>query len=36
MKRGEKLNLEQATCENDLTDSGLRYDLPVPLLPLLF
>lgn len=31
MKRGEKLNLEQATCENDLTDSGLRYDLTVPL-----
>ena len=31
MKRGEKLNLETATCENDLTDSGLRYDLTVPL-----
>ncbi|CVI72074.1 Histidine--tRNA ligase [Clostridiales bacterium CHKCI001] len=31
MKRGEKLNLENATCENDLTDSGLRYDLTVPL-----
>src|SRR5699024_5777907 len=27
MKRGAKLNLEPATCENDLTDSGLRYDL---------
>ena len=31
MKRGEKLNLEQAKEENDLTDSGLRYDLTVPL-----
>ncbi|HKM04890.1 MAG TPA: histidine--tRNA ligase [Lachnospiraceae bacterium] len=31
MKRGEKLNLETATCENDLVDSGLRYDLTVPL-----
>ena len=31
MKRGEKLNLETATCENDSTDSGLRYDLTVPL-----
>lgn len=31
MKRGEKLNLENASCEADLTDSGLRYDLTVPL-----
>lgn len=31
MKRGEKLNLETAQAENDLADSGLRYDLTVPL-----
>ena len=31
MKRGEKLNLETALSEADLTDSGLRYDLTVPL-----
>ena len=31
MKRGEKLNLQTAKEENDLTDSGLRYDLTVPL-----
>ena len=31
MKRGEKLNLETAQTENDLADSGLRYDLTVPL-----
>ncbi len=31
MKRGEKLNLEAAQTENDLSDSGLRYDLTVPL-----
>lgn len=31
MKRGEKLNVEEAREENDLTDSGLRYDLTVPL-----
>ncbi len=31
MKRGEKLNLSTATCEEDLADSGLRYDLTVPL-----
>ena len=31
MKRGEKLNLETAKTENDLTDSRLRYDLTVPL-----
>ena len=27
LKRGEKLNLETAASEADLTDSGLRYDL---------
>lgn len=31
MKRGEKLNLETAQSEADLTDSGLRYDLTLPL-----
>ena len=31
MKRGEKLNLETAQSEEDLVDSGLRYDLTVPL-----
>lgn len=31
LKRGEKLNLETAETENDLVDSGLRYDLTVPL-----
>ena len=31
LKRGEKLNLETAGEENDLTDSGLRYDLTLPL-----
>ncbi|WP_313155749.1 histidine--tRNA ligase, partial [Lacrimispora sp.] len=31
MKRGEKLNLETAQAESDLVDSGLRYDLTVPL-----
>lgn len=31
MKRGEKLKLDQAETENDLTDSGLRYDLTLPL-----
>lgn len=31
LKRGEKLNLEQAKEENDLVDMGLRYDLTVPL-----
>lgn len=31
LKRGEKLNLESAQTEADLTDSGLRYDLTVPL-----
>ena len=31
LKRGKKLNLETASSEADLTDSGLRYDLTVPL-----
>lgn len=31
LKRGEKLNLETAEKEEDLVDSGLRYDLTVPL-----
>ncbi|NLL79320.1 MAG: histidine--tRNA ligase [Clostridiales bacterium] len=31
LKRGEKLNLETAECEADLVDTGLRYDLTVPL-----
>lgn len=31
LKRGEKLNLKTAETENDLTDSGLRYDLTLPL-----
>ena len=31
LKRGEKLKLEEASCEADLVDSGLRYDLTVPL-----
>ncbi|MDO5574227.1 MAG: histidine--tRNA ligase [bacterium] len=31
LKRGEKLNLETAEKEDDLVDSGLRYDLTVPL-----
>ena len=31
LKRGEKLNLEAAEAENDLADSGLRYDLTLPL-----
>ncbi len=31
LKRGEKLNLETAQSQDDLTDSGLRYDLTVPL-----
>ncbi len=31
MKRGEKLNIDDAKEENDLADSGLRYDLTVPL-----
>lgn len=31
LKRGEKLNLENAQTESDLVDGGLRYDLTVPL-----
>lgn len=31
LKRGEKLNLEEARGEADLVDGGLRYDLTVPL-----
>lgn len=31
LKRGDKLNLETAQDENDVTDSGLRYDLTLPL-----
>lgn len=31
LKRGQKLNLEAAATEEDLVDSGLRYDLTVPL-----
>lgn len=31
MKRGEKLDLENAKTEEDVSDSGLRYDLTLPL-----
>ena len=31
LKRGEKLNLDAVNEENDLVDSGLRYDLTLPL-----
>lgn len=31
LKRGEKLNVEQAVTEDEVVDSGLRYDLTVPL-----
>jgi len=31
LKRGEKLDLENISEENDLVDMGLRYDLTVPL-----
>ncbi len=31
LKRGEKLKVEEAQCEEDLVDGGLRYDLTVPL-----
>ena len=31
LKRGEKLKLDEAETESDLVDSGLRYDLTVPL-----
>ena len=30
LKRGEKLKISEAESENDLADSGLRYDLTVP------
>ena len=31
LKRGDKLNLEAAKSDLDLVDSGLRYDLTLPL-----
>ena len=31
LKRGEKLNVAAATTEEEVVDSGLRYDLTVPL-----
>ncbi len=31
LKRGEKLNLSEATTEEEVADSGLRYDLTLPL-----
>ncbi|MBR0087677.1 MAG: histidine--tRNA ligase [Lachnospiraceae bacterium] len=31
MKRGDKFDLSRAQTENDLADSGLRYDLTMPL-----
>ena len=31
LKRGEKLDLSSATCDIDISDSGLRYDLTLPL-----
>lgn len=31
LKRGEKLNVEAAATEDEVVDSGLRYDLTVPL-----
>ena len=31
LKRGDKLNIENAQEENDLVDFGMRYDLTVPL-----
>ena len=31
LKRGEKLNVAEATTEDEVVDSGLRYDLTVPL-----
>ena len=31
LKRGEKLKIDTAKTDNDLADSGLRYDLTVPL-----
>ena len=31
LKRGDKLKIDEAKAESDLVDSGLRYDLTVPL-----
>lgn len=31
LKRGEKLNIPEASCEEDVVDYGMRYDLTVPL-----
>ena len=31
LKRGEKLNVAEASSEEEVVDSGLRYDLTVPL-----
>ncbi|MCR5735430.1 MAG: histidine--tRNA ligase [Lachnospiraceae bacterium] len=31
LKRGDKLDLSNASCEDDLVDCGLRYDLTLPL-----
>ncbi len=31
LKRGEKLNVAAAAAEEEIVDSGLRYDLTVPL-----
>ncbi len=31
LKRGEKLKIAEATCEEDVVDFGMRYDLTVPL-----
>ena len=31
LKRGDKLNLAEASCEADLVDEALRYDLTLPL-----
>lgn len=31
LKRGEKLKIDEAKTQDDLSDSGLRYDLTVPL-----
>ena len=31
LKRGDKLNIAEASCEADLVDEALRYDLTLPL-----
>ncbi len=31
LKRGEKLKIDEAVCEEDVVDFGMRYDLTVPL-----